>query len=285
MVQNKLSSKEIDFILYIGQCQSDEGVVESVYYKDVCDNIDISTQKFYDILKSLKDKGLITHEKANPVDVRVTLCGNSFRDGDYAAGSEGYLKISENDFAGNRFRGMKAGSKLLFLYFHRFVNGKHMLIANFYSEFCKLFGIARKTLQIYLHELKKAKLMFVGHKRNKAYNYEITLRRSTVLVKKKFIDREKELYTRNVESLIKRNYGKYVNDEKDDKAVRDIASMTETKRATRVINFVLLVMKAIEDSILIQKREGKARPGINAALVNACLTDLIDRELLMGNAI
>jgi hypothetical protein len=159
-----------------------------------------------------------------------------------------------------------------------------MLMENFYTEFCKLLGIVKKTLQQYIHELKKLKLLFVGRKRNKAYNYEINLRRSTVLQKKDSVDREKEYRTRNVESLINNNFRNIV-DTDSSKAVRDIATMTETKRAENITDFIAVMMKAIGKSIQIQKNEGKERPKINAALVNTCITDLIDEMLLNGEAI
>lgn len=46
MVSCQLSSKEIDFILYIAKFQNESGIISSVYYKDVCSAISISIQKF-----------------------------------------------------------------------------------------------------------------------------------------------------------------------------------------------------------------------------------------------
>ena len=174
MISSRLSSKEIDFLLHIALCQSESGVVESVYYKDICNAIGVSIQKFYDILKTLSDKNLIICSKVNTADVRVILCNNDFSAANYAKGTSGYLNVAQNDFNSKKFREMKAGSKLLYLYSQRFINGKHMLLDNFYEEFCSLLGVVKKSLQQYIHELRKKKLLFVSKKRNKTYNYEDT---------------------------------------------------------------------------------------------------------------
>ena len=130
MIKAKLSSREIDFILYIARFQNDSGTVQSVYYKDVCETIHISIQKYYDIIESLTAKQLIRWEKENPDDIIVHMIGNDFTSKDF---TQGYLNVAGKDFLSTKFHNLKAGSKLLFLYMQRFVNGKHMLIHNFYD--------------------------------------------------------------------------------------------------------------------------------------------------------
>ena len=78
MVSNRLTSKEIDFILHIAMYQDDTGRVISVYYKDICTSIGVSNQGFYNILNSLRDKNMISYEKKHRADIQVTLLGNDF---------------------------------------------------------------------------------------------------------------------------------------------------------------------------------------------------------------
>lgn len=276
MINNKLSSKEIDFLLYIATSQNEFGRIESVYYKDVCSAIDISIQKFYDILKSLSEKGLITYEKIHRADITVTLVGNSFYGVDYKKNKPGYLNVAKTDFKNLKWRELKAGSKLLYLYTQRFIEGKHMLVQNFYEEFCKLFDAAKKSLQSYIHELKKKKLLFISKKRNKTYKYEMTMKRSTVLHTKGLIEREKESYIQNIISAIRRNFKKYLPEKEPDKVLNDIGNLADTKRAEKHTNFAFLIVKAVEDSIRLQKEEKKNRPVLNAALVNSCLGKIIE---------
>ena len=44
MIEAGISSREIDFLLYIAVYQNEEGIVESVYYKGVCNATEISVQ-------------------------------------------------------------------------------------------------------------------------------------------------------------------------------------------------------------------------------------------------
>ena len=195
MIAAQLSNAEVDFILYNAKFQDEQGVIQSVYYKTVCDAIGISYQKFYDILNSLSDKRLICYEKTNRADVVVRLIGNTFSNQDF---KEGYFNVGNKNLQHKTFMGMKAGSKLLYLYSQRFVNGKHEFVAKFYEDFCALFNVTKKCLQNYIHELKVNKYLFISRKRNKAYHYEMTLKRSTVLELKGIgIPGEKQNYIYN----------------------------------------------------------------------------------------
>jgi len=279
MIASKPSSKEIDFLLHIAVYQDETGRVESVYYKDVCDAIEISIQKFYDILKSLSDKELIKYSKIHNADVCVTLLENDCSDDKFKSG---YLKVAAQDFKSQKFRKLKAGSKLLYLYTQRFQEGKHMLVQNFYEEFCKIFGVARKSLQKYLKELKQNYLLFISKKRNKAYNYEMTMKSSTLLniEKKKIIPRENEYYVKNICNLLERNFSRYIPDKKGQRILEDIANMATTERAKKYDNFVSLIVTAVSRSIYKQKKEGNKTPVLNAALVNKCLTSILDETIL-----
>jgi len=277
MIEAGISSREIDFLLYIAVYQNEEGIVESVYYKDVCNATEISVQKFYDVIHSLQDKGLISYEKINSADLRVRLVNNDFFKAEYKKGDVGYLNVAQNDFGSHKFRKLKAGSKLLYLYMQRFVNGKHMTMDHFYEKFCEMFGVVKKSLQQYVHELKMNKLLFISRKRNKAYNYEIMMKRSTVLFKKSIqMLREKEYYVNNICALIKTNFSKMAENSKD-KAIEDIASLVDTQRAGQHRNFIAVVLSAIKKSLTIQRKEGKKKLELNAALVNRCLTELLEQ--------
>jgi len=266
MVENQLSSTEIDFILYIANYQNDFGAVASVYYKDVCSAIHISVQKFYDIIASLSKKKLLDASKINPADICIRLLGNDFSAGDY---SQGYLKVASIDFQDEKFRHMKAGSKLLFLYMQRFVQGKHMLISNFYETFCALFHKSKKSMQNYLRELKKNFYLFISKKRNKAYNYEMTIKKSTLMVKPESdIPLEKKGLQSNFKKLVYNNFKKYIPKSNGDKVLEDIAGLIITKKTLQLPDAASRLVAAIKESVEQQRSEGKKNPVLNAALVN-----------------
>ena len=167
---------------------------------------------------------------------------------------------------------------LNYLYMQRFTNGKHMLVQNFYEEFSRIFSIGKKCLQTWLTELKKKFLLFTSVKRNKANNYEMMMKNSTVLhLKKKNVPHEKHTFLKNIEELIERNFPAKMPGDKREKAkiLRDIAKLAEAERVKKYINFPTIILKAVENSFIRQKEEGKKEPKLNAALVNVCLGEVL----------
>lgn len=276
MIEKQLTSKEVDFLLYIARFQSESGTVYSVYYKDVCNAIHISNQKFYDILVSLENKGLILSRKENKADYCITLLENNFTDKDF---SHGYLNVALQDFQKDQFTSLKAGAKLLYLYMQRFTEGRHMLLKNFYDEFCERFHCVKKTIQEYLRLLKDVYYVISKRKRNKSYHYEMCLKNGTVLhlkEKEKFhLGTENDLYQSNIRKMLQNNFKNFLP-ERSDKILFDIAQLAITRFTADLTDFPLLIVSAVKNSINIQKEEGKQQPMLNAALVNSCLSDLLD---------
>lgn len=274
MISAKLSSSEIDFILHIAKWQNDCGTVESVYYKEVCSSLHISTQTFYNILNRLSILGLIQYNKPNDADIRVTLIRNDFSSCDYKDNAEGYLNVEKNDFSSDRFMNLKAGAKLLYLYSQRFINGKHMLLHKFYSEFSALFGVTEKSMQFYIRQLKERALLFITKKRNRSYNYEISFKLSTVLHKKSIaMRRESDRYKENIVSLITNNYRKNLPTDNVKAVLSDIVDSVIT-RVGKTNNTAITLFRALNRSIDIKVNEGQSKPTLNAALVNKCLCEI-----------
>lgn len=277
MIENQLSSKEIDFLLYIARFQSESGTVYSVYYKDICTAINISTQKFYDILSSLESKRLILARKENKIDYCITLVGNDFSDKDF---SKGYLNVAHQSFQKAEFASLKAGAKLLYLYMQRFTEGRHMLLTTFYDEFCERFHCVKKTIQEYLRQLKDLYYVISKRKRNRSYNYEMCLKNGTTLhvkaAEKYSVGTENDLYQINIQKMLSNNFKAYLP-ESPDKTLRDIAQLVITRVNPReyIKDFPLLIVNAVKDSLQIQTEEGKEEPKLNAALVNKCLSGLL----------
>lgn len=276
MIDARISKSELAFILHIAQYQDDYGIVHSVYYKDICAAINISIQKFYDILNSLTEKNLISYKKVNPADVKVCLINNDFSDKDF---TQGYINVVEKDFRRSSFVSMKAGAQLLYLFSQRFAKGKHMLLKNFYEEFCRKFHIKHKTLQLYIQELKDKKYLFISKKRNKAYHYEVTMQRSHCLDKKGIIPHEKEGYIFNIKKLIQANFGKYLK-EADENSINIVAGLAEQQRALTHSDFPSLIVEAIRNSFKLQREEKKKAVSFNAALINRFLTQKLSQGII-----
>lgn len=276
MIDKSISSYEIDFLLYIAPSQDESGTVESVYYKDICKEIGCSIQKFYDMLTSLTEKQLITYKKVNRADLSVQFVGNNFQHNSYKKGSKGYLKVAGIDFSNEDFRKMKATAKLFYLYMDRFEAGKHQKVNEFYEKYSEMFHKAEKTLRQSLNELKANGFLYFSKKRNKAYNYEITMKKSRQLHKKS-VPHERTCYFNNIKDLISRNFKNMLpEDEKScDIVLRDVVNLLDAKRIGAHKNPVSLLIEAIVRSAEQQKNEKKT-PMLNAALVNICFTSILD---------
>lgn len=76
LLRADLSRAEMDFILHISHYQDDYGCVSGIYYRDICNALQISYQTFYDVLHSLQVKEIIAVTKAYYGDWDVTILDN-----------------------------------------------------------------------------------------------------------------------------------------------------------------------------------------------------------------
>lgn len=158
-----------------------------------------------------------------------------------------------------------------------------MLVQRFYRDFCKLFRKSRKSIQIYIHELKTRSLLLVSKKRNRADRYEMTMKNSTmILVDRAKIENEQEGYLRNLRSLIRNNFKSALPEHGMWKTLEDIASLAKSQRAKKFKDFPSLIVEAVELSLERQREEGKKKPLLNAAFVNTCLTGIL-KDIWAGN--
>lgn len=155
-IQKEVSGKEIDFLLHISRYQSETGEVMGVYYKDICGQIGISHQTFYNILEGLQKKGIITVTKNSEIDYDIRILDNDFSDKDF---SSGYYNTSEDVFHSRSFRNLKTKEKILFLDLYKILksNKGHWMIesSNFYKRYTRLLNVTKKVLRGYLHSLKQ----------------------------------------------------------------------------------------------------------------------------------
>lgn len=173
LIENHVTSAEIDVLLYISRYQNNQGVAEGIYYKTVCEELDIVYQTFYDVKNSLIEKGIIEVEKRHYLDYDIKILDNDFSNPD--AWKNGYLNTNYEMFASSQFRNLKAGAKLLAmdLLKNNMAGGRsyHCRTDNFFKIFMSKFQICKRTLQEYLKMLRL--LFYIGVKE---HQYWITIR-------------------------------------------------------------------------------------------------------------
>ena len=180
MLHANLTGNEIDMILYIARYQDELGHVQGVYYKDICENVGLSYQGFYDCLHSLQNKGIIMCEKRSYYDWDIQIINNSF------SGTEnfgrGYVSLHCGMVRSDAFKGLKSGAKLMALYLMREwlisrsrtkSSAYQITKENLMKKFTTLLNVSRRTVREYLGELSEFMSVYLENGRK----YFITFKR------------------------------------------------------------------------------------------------------------
>lgn len=273
-IEKKISSKELDFLLYISRFQDEEGNICGVYYKDVCASIGISIQSFYNIKDSLLKKGVISCIKKDQSDIDIKIEDNEFLSEENY--SEGYINTGKKFLYSGTFRSMKGMEKLLVLELMRLTycnKGKFVILAeNFYKKYMEIFQVSRKTIRGYIQKIK-------GFFQIKRYEFKLFfLPKSMIKENDSFTDNE--MYSRNIATMIcRRNRIKQM----DQKEAKDISGlMIQYKGSAAKIGKDIkdLLSNAVKKSVEVlnyYKLPGeKIVRELNPALIHKLLKEGID---------
>ncbi len=136
MVELRLSSNEIDFILYLAIRQNIFGQAEDIFYSEVMKEINISKQTFYNIKNSLVKKDIITELQGKDGYWTFRILNNIYAtDVDY---KKRYLNVNKHILFKDEFKALRANEKILIL---KLLNTKNLK--------------EKKSFKIYIHNLKK----------------------------------------------------------------------------------------------------------------------------------
>lgn len=250
MIAAKLTSKEIDFLIYISRFQNDDGRITGVHYKALCETMHMSYQGFYDTKKSLQEKGFIASEKSNLIDHDITIIGNGYYDMNDI--NEGYVNTNHHIFYDDKFFALKAGAKLLAMELLRMSyagtgdeKGQYRIrTARFYEKYTKVFGVSKRVMRYYLMSLKP--FFSIGIVNGLYY-----IRPKNSVYRQPGQASENENFAaHNVDVICRRNKIK----EPGQKEVKDVMSLTRQykKEAENIKqNIFDLLRKAVEKSLEI----------------------------------
>ena len=155
MLKAKLTSAEFDFIMCLAMRQDNQGHVSGVYYREICKQINISYQEFYNILYALEAKGLIIRSKENYIDHEITITDNVCES--KADFSEGYVHLTTM-FTSDKFRKMKVGAKFIAIEMYKCATAKGGSYQRkkkaFYEEWSNRLGVQKRSIRQYLREIE-----------------------------------------------------------------------------------------------------------------------------------
>lgn len=162
MISKQLTSAEVNFITYISHFQDDTGRIVGIYYKDICNALNLSYQGFYDTLHGLVNKEIIYAKKNFHSDWDIEIVGNNFE-----KFKESYINMGHVIFHKEEFLALKANEKMLAMLFIQYAganskiinkenSGKYFIgVAKFYEMYASLFSVSKRIIQRYLHALKQ----------------------------------------------------------------------------------------------------------------------------------
>lgn len=154
---HNLSPSEWKLFLYIVKAENQEtGIVEGVYYRDVMKHTGMCRQSFYNALRGLEEKQVISMHKNSEIDYDVLILGNAC--GTEQARSEGYVSLNRKAFHSRAFRKLKPQELYLLFSFlkctHENSGSMNIGVRRFYKQFSELLKVTVKTLRGYLHSLR-----------------------------------------------------------------------------------------------------------------------------------
>jgi hypothetical protein len=121
IINSKLSRLELHFLFYLAMRCDPDGKVSGVYYHSLCEALNCSVAKFYQLRDSLTKKGFISWTKNHSADIDLVLIGNQFEKKydrekeDYIYSN--YVDININIFHDEKFFKCKAGAIQMAMYF------------------------------------------------------------------------------------------------------------------------------------------------------------------------
>lgn len=163
LIEVKATGAEIDFLIWLSRHQNDAGLVRGVYYKNVAEDMQLSYQTFYNVMRSLERKEIISVTKDDIYrgDWDIRILDNDFSDQELQPGvrTENYLNTGLQVFYSREFFGMKANEKLMTMLYIKIAGAGspnyHIGVENFFEKYTRLFGIKKRTLQNYLTGIRK----------------------------------------------------------------------------------------------------------------------------------
>lgn len=153
----RLTNAELNILLYMAKYQDDRGNIRGVYFRDVCTNLHICNQTFYNGLEALQEKNIISYRKASYWDYDVTILDNDF--GHAEALKEGYVSLAHSCFDVSSLQRMGRIEKVMLLHLMKMtysVKGcYHIQKERFYRKYAGIAGVRQKALMHAMHKVRQ----------------------------------------------------------------------------------------------------------------------------------
>lgn len=272
MIDAKLTSKEIDFLIFISRFQDDTGRVCGVHYRELCEEMHMSYQTFYNVKESLEEKNFIRSIKTDRIDHDIIILNNRNED----CIENGYINTNHHMLFCEEFYRMKAGAKLLAMQLMKITYaGKGYFaigVRKFYDGYPARFGVSRRVMRSWLMSLK---LFFsIGIKDAKYF-----IEPKKIIYRKADEMKESDrLRMHNADVILRRNRIKEA-DKKEKESLRDLFRQYEPAAKEIGKSIVDFACRAVKKSLeLLNEGHKKTQKIINIKLIHKLLREDLEQE-------
>lgn len=153
---NNLSKTEMNIFLQCVRYQDAQGKIIGAYYKYFMKLLGFkSKQTFYNVLRSLREKKLLTYTKNVKGDYDIKIENQTYSQ----QVKPDYIDLNKKIFQSTEFMKMKAHEKYMLLDLMRSTalnRGIRVInVHEFYNKYCKALHVSKRVIQTYLHTLRK----------------------------------------------------------------------------------------------------------------------------------
>ncbi len=153
-----LTSDELNMILWLSKNADDSGTVRGVYYRAYAKELSICNSQFYNLLKSLKEKGYIFCEKEYKDDIDITLLDNCFltsgEDDEPLPDYRDYLNLNMEIFSDMDFYSKRVyAKKLILAIIVKTINDKARRKKFYRKTYSKTFYVPANEFKVYKDKL------------------------------------------------------------------------------------------------------------------------------------
>lgn len=284
MIAAQLSSLQVDMIVYLSRYQDETGNIQGIYYREACKDIGMSKQSFYDVLRSLEKKKLISLQKADHSDWDICILDNDCTGINNQTEKGQYVNTNQHIFYTASFRKLKANEKLLAMYLLRRCAENHgsirMTISNFRKKYTELLQCTARALKGYLASLQT--FFSIGDKDG----YKHVRTRKAALEKDRTSEKAR-LYEHIVKAACRRS--KIQNP--DAQAVKDVAELWHKQYARDIKNYSQLRHRKLEVQEVLELAKGYIHPKklqqkeLQVPLVHKLLRGILGLEAMLPGGI
>lgn len=154
MIAARLTSRQVDMMLYLSKYQDESGLIQGVYYRSVCEDTGMSIQSFYNVLKALEKMDLIQLEKNDSTDWDIMILDNDCRE--YNKIGQ-YLNTNQAMLYSHGFCSLSGGAKLLALFLLRRCGenqgGIRQKTEGFFDSLQSLMQVSKRVIKSHLKKL------------------------------------------------------------------------------------------------------------------------------------